>query len=217
MVALFVLINRRDIMNLLLLGYLSFCVAINPAESSDWEEEFTREILDLYNCTRCDEVEQDTSCLCFEYTDKCIVCCSGVPCCSCADCGLCWQKGNHRELIIMTQIIISVLFVFGIIGLFVVYFKICYRTRQHTRRHRRCVVLHEERDLTTQCSIVEDLRDRPPSYNEVVRSAPPLYTSSYNRTSMQEAPPSYPGTPKPQEKTQDSNVLPSSPSVAQHM
>ncbi|XP_077273884.1 uncharacterized protein LOC143903787 isoform X4 [Temnothorax americanus] len=138
---------------------------------------------------------------------------------------------TQGQLILMTQIGISILFGFGVVGLIVVYCKICNRTRQVARERRRLrVVLHEERDLVTQCSTIEGLlRDRPPSYNEVIRNAspvytsscaPPLYSSPYNRASMQEAPPSYPGTPKPQEKSRDSDELPSSPPVppvAQHM
>ncbi|XP_024877216.1 uncharacterized protein LOC112458042 isoform X1 [Temnothorax curvispinosus] len=229
---LYLLINRCDIMDsysfLLLLGYLYFCIAINPIENSDWVARFP-EISERYasldNCTQCD-VKQDSSCSCFRYGDKCAICCYSVSCCVCADCGMC--RYTQQQLILMTQIGISILFGFGIVGLIVVYCKICNRTRQVARERRRLrVVLHEERDLVTQCStIIEGLRDRPPSYNEVIRNAspvypsscaPPLYSSPYNRASMQEAPPSYPGTPKPQEKSRDSDELPSSLPVAQHM
>ncbi|XP_077273855.1 uncharacterized protein LOC143903787 isoform X1 [Temnothorax americanus] len=228
---------------LLLLGYLYFCIAVNPIENSDWVARFP-EISERYasldNCTQCD-VKQDSSCTCFLYGDKCAICCSSVPCCVCADCAMC--RYTQGQLILMTQIGISILFGFGVVGLIVVYCKICNRyrktrtqqfssrTRQVARERRRLrVVLHEERDLVTQCSTIEGLlRDRPPSYNEVIRNAspvytsscaPPLYSSPYNRASMQEAPPSYPGTPKPQEKSRDSDELPSSPPVppvAQHM
>ncbi|XP_071569532.1 uncharacterized protein [Temnothorax nylanderi] len=233
----YLLINRCDIMNsylfLLLLGYLYFCIAVNPIENSDWVARFP-EISERYasldNCTQCD-VKQDSSCICFDYgdkSDKCVICCSSVyPCCVCPDCAVCRRVVMHRRVILMTQISISILFGFGIIGLIVVYCRICNRTRQVARERRRLrVVLHEERDLVTQCSTIEGLRDRPPSYTEVVRNAspvytsscaPPLYSSPYNRASMQEAPPSYPGTPKPQEKSRDSDELPSSPPVAQHM
>lgn len=217
-------------MNLLILGYLSFCVATSLTENSEWNTRFP-EIPDRYvdfdNCTRCD-VKRESSCFCHEYVDlyKCVICCSNIPCCVCEECTTCWYE--QRQLIIMTEIGISMLFGIGIVGLLIVYYKICNRTRQqHTRRRRRRIVLHEE--LTTYPSIIEDLRERPPSYNEVVRNAPsihtsfsnnapPLYTfSSYNGTFMQEAPPSYPGTPKPQEKIQDCNEPPSSSAVAQHI
>ncbi|KAL0110268.1 hypothetical protein PUN28_013726 [Cardiocondyla obscurior] len=215
---------------LLLLGYLCLCIAINPIESSDWDVTFP-EISESYNkdfdnCTQCD-LNQDTGCRCYAYIDSCLVCCPDLSsCCICKTCEQCWNE--QRQLVIMTQIIISVLFGFGIIGLIIVYCKVCNRARHHTRRRR--IVLHEEHacDLTTQCSTVESLRDRPPSYNEIVRNAPPvytsfrdnappLYTSPYNRTSMQESPPSYPGTPKLQDKLEDSNNSLSSPTVAQHM
>ncbi|XP_011254409.1 uncharacterized protein LOC105250148 isoform X2 [Camponotus floridanus] len=97
---------------------------------------------------------------------------------------------------------------------------LCWTRQAITRT--RCIVLREERD--THCSTIEGLRDRPPPYNETLYSAPPLYTSPYNRASMQEAPPSYPGTPKLQERCQDTNdQLPSrhsmfvAASIAQHM
>lgn len=213
---------------LLLLGYLCLCIAVNPIESSDWNARFTQ-LSDKYssfdNCTQCDE-QQELSCSCLDFFEKCIVCCSGNSCCICPNCAPCWYE--QRQLIIMTGIVISTLFAFGIIGLIIVYCKICNRARQHTRTHRRRVILHEARDLTVHCTTIEGLRERPPSYNEVVRStpsvhtssynnAPPLYTSPYNRASMQEAPPSYPGTPKPQEKLHDSNEPPFSLPVAQHM
>lgn len=212
---------------LLLLGYLCFCIAIDPIETSDWFNRLPElsNTTSYDNCTHCNE-KQESSCVCLKYFHKCLVCCSSVSCCICEDCAPYWQE--QQRLIIMTQIGISILFAFGIVGLIVVYCKICNRARQHTRT-RRCIVSHEERDLTTHCSTIEDLRERPPSYNEVIRSAsqvytascnqaPPLYTSPYNRMSMQEAPPSYPGTPKLQEKLQDSNEPPSSlPVVAQHI
>jgi len=219
---------------LLLLGYLCFCVAENPNDGSDWDARLP-EISERYavqsNCTDYD-IKQDPSCISFIYysiADRCIVCCSGIPCCSCDDCTICWNE--QRTLIIITQIGISILFVFGLIGLIIVYCKICNRTRWQTRadRRRRRVLLHEHRDLT-QCSIIEGLQDRPPSYNEILHNAgsppnytsslfppntaPPLYTSPYNGMSTQEAPPSYPGTPKPQEK---SDRPPSSSPVTQHM
>ncbi|XP_011173711.1 uncharacterized protein LOC105205860 isoform X4 [Solenopsis invicta] len=203
----YLLINRSDIMNLFLLGYLCFCVAINLADSSDPETGFPEisENDSSDNCSRCDETEQDTSCVCFEDLDR----------------------QEQQRLMLVTQIVISVLFALGMVGLVIVYLKICHKTRQHPTR-RRHIVLHEAQDLTTQSSIIESLRERPPSYNEVIRNtpsvytsscnnAPPLYASPYNRASMQEAPPSYPGTPKPQEKIQDSNEPPSSLPVAQHM
>ena len=67
---------------------------------------------------------------------------------------------------------------------------IIYRPIQaSTRTHRRHVV-HEEGDLTTYRSTIED-HERPPSYNEAVHNAsfintysdnaPPLYASPYNR------------------------------------
>ncbi|XP_011173706.1 uncharacterized protein LOC105205860 isoform X2 [Solenopsis invicta] len=223
----YLLINRSDIMNLFLLGYLCFCVAINLADSSDPETGFPEisENDSSDNCSRCDETEQDTSCVCFEDLDRCVIVCNSGLYCTCPNCNLCWQE--QQRLMLVTQIVISVLFALGMVGLVIVYLKICHKTRQHPTR-RRHIVLHEAQDLTTQSSIIESLRERPPSYNEVIRNtpsvytsscnnAPPLYASPYNRASMQEAPPSYPGTPKPQEKIQDSNEPPSSLPVAQHM
>ncbi|KAL6423836.1 hypothetical protein ACFW04_010345 [Cataglyphis niger] len=97
---------------------------------------------------------------------------------------------------------------------------LCWTRQRITRT--RCIVLQEERD--TQCSTIEALRERPPPYNEMTYNAPPLYTSPYNRASMQEAPPSYPGTPKLQERSQDTNDQFSTrhstfvaTSIAQHM
>ncbi|KYM81779.1 hypothetical protein ALC53_07772 [Atta colombica] len=120
------------------------------------------------------------------------------------------------------------LFGLGIFGLVAFYCKMCYKPIQaSTRMHRRHVV-HEEGDLRTYCSTIEG-QERPPSYNEAVHNAsstntysdnaPPLYTSPYNRMSMSEAPPSYPGTPKLQEKIlhQNSNEPPSLSPIVQHM
>ncbi|XP_018402677.1 PREDICTED: uncharacterized protein LOC108779712 [Cyphomyrmex costatus] len=133
---------------------------------------------------------------------------------------------EQQQLIIMTQIGIAMLFGLGIIGLIAFYCKLCTKPLQTSLRTRRRHV-HEEGDLTTYCSTIEG-QERPPSYNEAVRNAsstntysdnaPPLYGSPYNRTSMSEAPPSYPGTPKSQEKSlhQNSNEPPSSP-IVQHM
>ncbi|XP_011882371.1 PREDICTED: uncharacterized protein LOC105570052 [Vollenhovia emeryi] len=224
-----------DIMNsfllVLLLGSLCFCVAENPTESAEWDTRLPdmTEKYSFRNCTQCDVQPGSTTCICFENSDACVICCSNVSCCICPDCFLCWYE--QQQLILMTQIGISVLFACGIIGLIVVYCKICNRMRPRTRRaRRRCIVLHEENDSTTPCSTVEGLRrERPPTYNEVIRSsppvyassdnnAPPLYTSPSNRASMQEAPPSYPGTPKPQDKSKDDpNKFPSSPPIAQHI
>ncbi|KYN13678.1 PREDICTED: uncharacterized protein LOC108766452 isoform X2 [Trachymyrmex cornetzi] len=138
------------------------------------------------------------------------------------------EAHEQQQLMIMTQIGIAMLFGLGIFGLVAFYCKVCYKPIQTSTRTRRRRVVREEGDLTTYCSTIEG-QERPPTYNEAVRntsstnthsdSAPPLYTSPYNRMSMSEAPPSYPGTPKLQKKIlhQSSNELPSSSPVVQHM
>lgn len=213
-------------MNLFLFGYLCFCVTISLTKSSDMDthsEISERYIYNINNCTQC-EVQQQSSCICFEYVDNCVICCSNVPCCVCANCATCWH--GQQQLVIMTQIGIALVFGLSIFGLIVFYYKMCYKPIQTSTRTRRRHV--QEGDLTTYCSTIEG-QARPPSYNEAVRntsstnmysdSAPPLYASPYNRTSMSEAPPSYPGTPKLQEKIlhQNSNEPPSSSPVVQHM
>ncbi|XP_070149223.1 uncharacterized protein [Polyergus mexicanus] len=213
-------IYKYDVMKVLLLGYLYFYIAyICPAKSLDlstsWEirDEYTS----LENCTYNIKLR---TCICWKnYLDRCVICCSGTSCCSCYDCTLCWKM--QQRFTTITQISIFMLFGFGLIGLILIYCKICYRSRQRITR-TRSIALQEERD--TQCSTIEDLRDRPPPYNEMAYNAPPLYTSPYNRASMQEAPPSYPGTPKLQERSQNTNDQFSSrhstfvaSSIAQHM
>ncbi|CAL1679734.1 unnamed protein product [Lasius platythorax] len=203
-----------------LLGYLYFYIAINPVKSSDLDTSWKigDKYIGLENCTQCNV--KPKTCICHSL-DRCILCCSGVSCCTCYDCTPC--QDDQRQLIIMTQVAISILFVFGLVSLIIIYCKICKRTRQNIARGR-CVLLQGQEPNNTPCSTIEDLRERPPPYNEVVYSAPPLYTSPYNRASMQEAPPSYPGTPKPQERSQDTDNQFSSrhsvfvaSSVAQHM
>ncbi|XP_018351856.1 PREDICTED: uncharacterized protein LOC108754204 [Trachymyrmex septentrionalis] len=212
-------------MNLFLFGYLCFCITISLTKSSDMDTHSDiseRYIYNINNCTQCDD-QQHSSCICFEYVDNCVICCSNVPCCVCANCATCWQQ----QLTIMTQIGIAMLFGLGIFGLIAFYCKMCYKPIQTSTRMRRRHVVREEGDLT-YCSTIEG-QERPPSYNEAVHntsstnmysdSAPPLYASPYNRMFMSEAPPSYPGTPKLQEKIlhQNSNEPPSSSSVVQHM
>ncbi|XP_018311321.1 uncharacterized protein [Mycetomoellerius zeteki] len=213
-------------MNLFLFGYLCFCVTISLTKSSEMDiypEISERYIYTLNNCTQCD-VQQQSSCICFEYVDKCVICCSNVPCCVCANCTTCWHE--QLQLIIMTQIGIAMLFGLSIIGMVAFYCKMRNKAIQTSTPTRRRRV--EEGDPTIYCSTIEG-QERPPSYNEAVRntsstnaysdSAPPLYTSPYNRMSMSEAPPSYPGTPKLQEKIfhQNSNEPSSSSPVVQYM
>ncbi|XP_025155478.1 uncharacterized protein LOC105190655 isoform X5 [Harpegnathos saltator] len=72
-------------------------------------------------------------------------------------------------------------------------------------------------DGAMYCSTVDGLRERPPPYSEVC-GAPPLYASPYNRTSMQDAPPRYPSTPKLQERCRCvRDIALSSPPIAQHI
>ncbi|GAB1869214.1 hypothetical protein CAJAP_10293 [Camponotus japonicus] len=214
-------IYKYDVIKAFLLRYLYFYIAIFvcPVKSLDLDTscEIGERYIGLENCTQCN-VKLKT-CACWENLDRCIIYCPGTSCCSCYDCTLCWE--DQRRLIIMMRIGIFILFGFGLIGLIIIYCKICNRTRQAITR-TRCIVLREERD--THCSTIEGLRERPPPYNETLYSAPPLYTSPYNRASMQEAPPSYPGTPKLQERCQDANdQLPPrhsmfvAASIAQHM
>ncbi|XP_050462520.1 uncharacterized protein LOC126857290 [Cataglyphis hispanica] len=208
-------------MKMLLLGSLYFYIAyIYPAKSSDLGTSWERrdEYINLENCSTYN-IKLESCFYWKNYLDKCIICCSNISCCFCEDCTLCWEK--QQRLITIMQIIISILFGLGLIGLIIIYCKICNRTRQRITR-TRCIVLQEERD--TQCSTIEALRERPPPYNEMAYNAPPLYTSPYNRASMQEAPPSYPGTPKLQERSQDTNDQFSTrhstfvaASIAQHM
>ncbi|XP_032663114.1 uncharacterized protein LOC116840470 isoform X2 [Odontomachus brunneus] len=81
------------------------------------------------------------------------------------------------------------------------------------RQPARCRA-QQELNGTTRCNTVEDLRERPPLYSEVC-GAPPLYTSPYNRVSMQDAPPRYPDTPKAQETCRCVSVP--APPVVQHI
>ncbi|XP_029155249.1 LOW QUALITY PROTEIN: uncharacterized protein LOC114928310 [Nylanderia fulva] len=213
-------IYKSDVMKSFLLGYLYFYIVIYPVKSSDlvtsWE--ISNSYISFDNCTQCNVKPHVCNCLEDRLANKCLVCCSDVSCCFCYDC-TCRQ---NRQLIIMTQIAISILFTFGFLGLIIIYCKICSRTRRQVTRGR-CIVLQEQELDRTNCSVIEDLRERPPPYNEVPYSAPPLYTSPYNRTSMQEAPPSYPGTPKPQERSEATEQTLSrhsvfvASSIAQHM
>ncbi|XP_029669291.1 uncharacterized protein LOC115239084 isoform X2 [Formica exsecta] len=192
-------IYKYDVMKVLLLGYLYFYIAyICPAKSSDLDTSWE---ISLENCSA--------------YNIK-------LKTCTCWKNYLGSENFYFREMqqrfTTITQMSIFMLFGFGLIGLILIYCKICHRSRQRTRS----IALQEERD--TQCSTIEDLRDRPPPYNEMAYNAPPLYTSPYNRASMQEAPPSYPGTPKLQERSQDTNDQFSSrnstfvaSSIAQHI
>ncbi|XP_072742861.1 uncharacterized protein [Anoplolepis gracilipes] len=215
-------IYKYDVMQTFLLGYLYYYIAIYiyPVKSVDFDAswDIENEYNSLQNCTQCNV--KLSQCICWEnnYLDKCIICCPRTPCCSCQNCTPCWE--DRQRLIIMTQITITILFGFGVVGLIIIYCKMCNK-RQRTARPR-CIVLQEERD--THCSTIEDLRERPPPYNEMPYCAPPLYSSPYNRASMQEAPPSYPGTPKLQERPQNTSnqVSPRhsvfvASSVAQHM
>lgn len=206
-----------------LLGYLYFYIATYPVKSLEYVTdldtswEIKNSYINLDNCTQCNV--NLNKCICLEdRLNKCIVCCLDVLCCSCYDCTPCRQD---RQFIIMTQIAITILFAFGFLGLIIISCKICNRTRRHVARGR-CIVLQEQELNRTGCSVIENIRERPPSYNEVPYGAPPLYTSPYNGASMQEAPPSYPGTPKPQERATDDQTLSRhsvfvASSIAQHM
>ncbi|XP_020292086.1 uncharacterized protein LOC109858842 [Pseudomyrmex gracilis] len=221
---------RCDIMSPLFLGYLYFYITVNSMESlgnviptSNWENftESTEYFVKL-NCTQCNVIAEQLCNCSLENYGRYSICCSDSQCCYCENCVL-YQR--RQDLLVIIEISVSVLCAFGILGLLVIYCKLCKRTRQNICRRPRCIVFRDEYNTITHCSTIEGLRERPPPYSEVAHStsvhtssnnAPPLYTSPYNRTSMQEAPPSYPGTPKPQERTQLFDQ-PSTVSVTQHM
>ncbi|KAH0948971.1 hypothetical protein HN011_003492 [Eciton burchellii] len=182
----------------------------------------TEEFYDLHNhCTQCDVGSESRHC---SYKTKdCLICYginaseSDTQCCYCYDCSLCWPE-RQWQVLKMTQVSISILFGFGILGLIIIYCKICKRTRRASRE--RHAMLQQEQEASMNCSTIEGIRDRPPPYSEVC-NAPPVFMASrngapslfgmlYNRAYMQEAPPSYPETPK-QERTRVSNEPPSSP------
>ncbi|XP_025155475.1 uncharacterized protein LOC105190655 isoform X2 [Harpegnathos saltator] len=176
-------IYRCDIMSPFFLGYLYFYMVmtlfarLNPSYAQD----STIENLQKYgnctaNCTQYD-IKSSTACNCIENTqeeDGCIIDCP-QKCCFLSDCSFC----QHAEwqLMTMTHISISILFVLGITGLILMYCKLCSRTRRLART--RCFRAQGP-DGAMYCSTVDGLRERPPPYSEVC-GAPPLYASPYNR------------------------------------
>ncbi|XP_012235224.1 uncharacterized protein [Linepithema humile] len=215
--ALYTSTYRYYDMILFLLGYLYFCVAINPAESLDLEPSFETERYsqsDMENCTHC-LIRSHLDCSCQTYNDECLICCPGFSCCFCSDCTSCWH--NQQKTISLYQINIYILCGYGIIGLIVIYYKICKKIKEGiVRTSMRRTLLQRDSGTSTNRSTSETVQERPPSYNEVC-SAPSLYTSPYNMTSMEEAPPQYPGTPKLQERSRDSNESPATFSITQHI
>lgn len=205
----------RDVMTLFLLGYLYFCFAISPAKSLDIDTsaEITKGYAGMENCTQC-LVKSHLDCTCLlDYTNECFICCLGFSCCPCSDCTSCWHDEQKTTLY---EINMYILCGFGIIGLIILYYKICKKIKEQLAltSMRRRLLMERNSGSSTNQNTSEVVQQGPPSYNEVC-DAPPLYTSPYNMTSMEEAPPQYPGTPK-QERSRDSN-LPAAFSVTQHM
>ncbi|XP_032663113.1 uncharacterized protein LOC116840470 isoform X1 [Odontomachus brunneus] len=192
------------------LGYLYFCTAITlivSLDPSDAHIAFSKKYIETFeNCTQCSSKQSNLRCTENPDGPGCIVCYNQV-CCFCNDCSFCWHA--EWQLISMTYMSISILFLLGITGLFLMYCKLCNRARQPARCRAQ-----QELNGTTRCNTVEDLRERPPLYSEVC-GAPPLYTSPYNRVSMQDAPPRYPDTPKAQETCRCVSVP--APPVVQHI
>lgn len=124
----------------------------------------------------------------------------------------CWSK--DWSLITATQISVFILFVLGIVSVIIMYLRVCNRIIQRAYSNR-AIPQSERNDQgnpnMSQISIIEN-RDRPPSYSEAC-SAPPLYSSPYNRVSMLEPPPVYPETPKLSERNSPSN----NPTVEHHI
>ncbi|RLU26297.1 hypothetical protein DMN91_000091 [Ooceraea biroi] len=225
-------VRKRDIMSLFLLGCLYFHIVTTPANceqpgSDSNIAEITEEYYDAYNCTLSNARAE--SCRCSrEAGDCCLMCClnaaeSESRCCYCYDCSLCRHE-QHLQLLTMTRVSVSILFGFGIFGLIIVYCKICRRSRELARE--RCAIMQQEQQMSMYCSTIDGLRERPPPYGEVCgappvfmashNSTPSLYAVLYNRACMQEAPPSYPETPK-QERTDRFNESRSSPPTTQYI
>ncbi|XP_076395384.1 uncharacterized protein LOC143265697 [Megachile rotundata] len=92
-----------------------------------------------------------------------------------------------------TQLVIFLIFIFGIFFAVLIYCKNCTRgARRYSQDSERNL---ESNENSLQYCTLRESRDRPPSYSEAC-SAPPLYTAPFNRISMLEPPPVYPETPK---------------------
>ncbi|XP_017795913.1 PREDICTED: uncharacterized protein LOC108577285 isoform X2 [Habropoda laboriosa] len=115
------------------------------------------------------------------------------------------DKRRGWNMITATQMIIFLLFVFGIFFAILIYCKTC--TRGSSARYSEHNAYPSERSTSVDSrpysySIYESA-DRPPPYNEAC-NAPPLYESPFNTVSMLEAPPVYPETPKASERVSHS-------------
>ncbi|XP_076229374.1 uncharacterized protein LOC116433988 isoform X3 [Nomia melanderi] len=84
-----------------------------------------------------------------------------------------------------TQLIILLLFIFGIFFALIMYCKTCSRSYQERfLEERECRgEENEANSLHNSYYTIQESRDRPPSYSEAC-GAPPLYGSPFNRASV---------------------------------
>lgn len=111
------------------------------------------------------------------------------------------SSGNNKDISVITatQIIVLLLFAFGILFALLIYCKTCNRSSQSRYSDQSRYGDNDDDQQTDADSLyshaINESRQRPPSYSEAC-NAPPLYGSPFNRASMLEAPPVYPDTPK---------------------
>ncbi|KAG7190079.1 hypothetical protein KM043_006217 [Ampulex compressa] len=173
--------------------------------------------LDLFhNCTN---ISTDASCLCFDCNVyRCLLCCPPQSCCYYDGDHLC-NRTSEWNTVRVIQISILILFVLGVISMIIIYFRICRRATRveymshiviRRRQNERGSMRDELNDDSIRATTglrggAETLPDRPPPYSEI-GSAPPLYTSPFNRVSMLEAPPVYPEGGKSSEEVSPPNT-----------
>ncbi|XP_076300966.1 uncharacterized protein LOC143219061 isoform X2 [Lasioglossum baleicum] len=111
------------------------------------------------------------------------------------------NSSNNKDInvITATQIIVLLLFAFGIFFALLIYCKTCNRSNRARYSDQSRYGNNDDDQQTDTDSLyshaINESRQRPPSYSEAC-NAPPLYGSPFNRASMLEAPPVYPDTPK---------------------
>ncbi|CAL7937676.1 unnamed protein product [Xylocopa violacea] len=112
---------------------------------------------------------------------------------------------RKRTVITATQMVIFLLFVFGIFFAILMYCKSFGRGQQNESNleHDQITEQSDQDDSIDSRSLQScsncAVTDRPPTYNEAC-NAPPLYEYPFNRASMFEPPPVYPDTPKASER-----------------
>ncbi|XP_017753749.1 PREDICTED: uncharacterized protein LOC108546271 [Eufriesea mexicana] len=117
-------------------------------------------------------------------------------------------KNKGESAFTATQIIFILLSIFGLFLAMLIYCKVCSRASSMAYSEYIAYLDEHNSNISSRSmysdSIYESSMDRPPSYNEAC-SAPPLYTSPFNRVAMLEAPPVYPEIPTVSDRVSRAN------------